>query len=516
MADNKQLDIYTRANIGILCGHLESVLEALSGSWSDLFWAYLKIQIDIRVESEIRSCSTKSYIEMPDTYWQCKMTLNEIFDELYAHKSPSVRTIAAHPSTIIQKYLILDDIPELMKHIDAWISDAKIDAQMLRFLTHVVLFMRQIGRQHQEDIADKVIKRYVEALIELGEHQLVAFYTAAVSHHMQVTLYARFLESVNETPRRKRALEEAFNVGLDVFAITCYTVEQMRNQLADAEEPAQLQGDCSAIDARRISALEWLTFYPEQKGELLWQSNAMIRTFLAENKIECVRKVFGMASPNELQQIIVYFGSSDNLPYREECSVKEYLCHQSYLLAVDGYNDWSRLYHNKPKEPQMTGANANFTERIAAEHKEQAFQSEMERWNLTVMEQTRMTSEVLYNVLLFPDKGFLIDPDMPGVPSNDGDGGEMDGDQWKHRAVQLGNLRKLCIPEVVLLLQQVLHATGNYKECVRLSDLLASETRQLYLVYSKQKFAELIGKLAESSLALMNEKMDPWGYSITS
>lgn len=519
MANSKQIDVYTRANVGILCGHLESVIDALGDSYSDLFWAYLKVQIDIRVESELRSCCTKSYVEMPDAYWQCKMSLNEIFDELHAHKSATIRTIATNPVTVIQKYLILDDIPELMKNIDLWISDAKIDAQMLRFLTHIVLFMRQIGRQHQEDIADKVIKRYVESLIALGEHQLIAFYTAAVSHHMQIQLYSKYLETLHETDERKLALNEAFNVGLNVFSIAYYTVEQIRNQYVDPNEPQQLQGDCSEIDARKISALEWLTFYPQQKGDLLWQTNSMIRTFLAENKLECVRKVFEIAVPDELQQTIVYYGSVENMPCREKCSIKEYLCHQSYLLAIDGYNDWSRCYHSKPKQPQVVAATANFTERIAAEHKVQAFETEIERWNLSVMEQTQITSEKLYNVLLFPDQ-FLIDPDSAKLPNTDdnmsGAAADDEDRQWENRRVQLENLRKLCIPEIVLLLQHILHATGNYKECVRLSDLLVSESRQLYAVYTKQKFGELIGKLAESSLALMNEKMDPWGYSISS
>lgn len=77
-------------------------------------------------------------------------------------------------------------------------------------------------------------------------------------------------------------------------------------------------------------------------------------------------------------------------------------------------------------------------------------------------------------------------------------------------------LRKLCIPEIILLLHKILHLTGNYKECVRLADEIASEQRELYKVYSKHKLAELLSKISESSLALMNEQLDPWGYTVTS
>lgn len=115
------------------------------------------------------------------------------------------------------------------------------------------------------------------------------------------------------------------------------------------------------------------------------------------------------------------------------------------------------------------------------------------------------TRDLLFAVLQFPDN-YLVDPDVEKLIDDD--------EPWSHRSIQLESLRKLCIPEVVLLLHKVLHLAGEYKECVRLADELANECRQLYKVYSKHKLAELIGKISESSLALMNEKMDPWGYAI--
>lgn len=389
MADNKSLDEYTRANVGILCGHLEAVLIPLGHSWVDLLWGYLKTQIDIRVEGEIRSCSTKSHLDMPEKYWSGKMSLEQIFDELSAHKSDTIRLTAENPVNVVQKFLILDDIPEMMRHIDAWISAGKIDSQMLRFLTHIVLFMRQIGRPHHEDVADRVIKAYVECLIELGERQSVAFYTVAVPAEVQLVLYSKFLQTIQNTEDRKLALEEASNVGLDIQAITCYTVESIRNEQFSENEQKQLCSYIGEMDLNKISALEWLTFYPEQRGELLWQANSMVRSFLAENKIECVRKTFKMVPQDSIQQIVANFGSRDMLPYKEQYSIKEYLCHQTYLKAIDGYNDWTKLYHSKPKEPLSLGSNANFTEKIAAEHKEQIYKSELERWNINLIDQTK-------------------------------------------------------------------------------------------------------------------------------
>lgn len=394
-AEKKSLDECFRAVVGVLCGHLESALVPLSHSWVDMLWVYLKVQIDIRVESEIRSGSIKSYLEMPEKYWNGKMSLEQIFDELGANENAVVHFSAESPVNIIQKYLILDDIPEMMKNINVWITESKVDAQMLRFLTHVVLFMRQVGRHHQEDIADKVIKAYVECLIEMGETNLVAFYTSAVAQELQTTLYSKFLLSQHDTIDRKAALEEALAVGLDVSNITRYTVETVRCQLEDDNSQYMASDGVSVFEEHKISVLEWLTFYHQQKGELLWQANAMLRSFLAEKKIECVRRTFKIIPTDTIPQIIRAHGSKDNLSYRDECSIKEYLCYETYLKAIDSYHKWTHLFHSKPKEPQVVPVKANFTERIASEHKEHAYKMELERWNMSVTEKSRGKSSSL-------------------------------------------------------------------------------------------------------------------------
>lgn len=390
MAENKKLNEFTRAYLGVFCGHLESLLNPLSNSWFDLLWAYLKVQIDIRVESELRSVSTTSYLDMPQKYWDNKMTLEGIFDELNAHKNASVRNIAKHHMTIIRKYIILDDIPELMRNVITWIDDIKNNGHFLRFITHIILFMRQIDRRHQDDIAEKVIQTYVEFLIqEIAEPSLIAFYTAALPAKQQIELYAKYLECVNETSQRKLALEEAFNCGLDVDMITDHAVHTIRlkNPSIDSERP--LTGTITALDEEKISSLEWLSFNPDQCGELLWHTNALVRLFLGENNVEGVRKALKMIPQNIVSQIYSNHGGKDNLPALVECSIHEYLCHVSHLVAQESYNDWLSVFHNKPKEPTLVSSNAHFTERMASEHKEQAYINELERWKLNLMELTQ-------------------------------------------------------------------------------------------------------------------------------
>lgn len=398
MAENTQINEYTRAYLGVFCGHLDALKAILHTSWFDLLWAYLKVQIDIRVESELRENSSKSYIDMPAKYWNNKMSIEEIFNELSTRDN--IREVAEDKMTIIRKYLILDDVPELMRNIDTWLVDLKNDGQMLRFITHVVLFMRQIGRQHQQpdDIGNKVIKAYVEYLMsESSESMLVAYYTAAVSPSMQIDLYARFLQKIDEArfskqideaDERKLALEEAYNNRLDVHKIVCHMVQTVCLAQASTVDGKELTGSVSTLDKKKISALKWLTLHSEQSSDLLWFANALVRNFLGENKVESIREIFAIIPQDVVQRVQDNYGSKDFIPAKVECSIFEYACYLLYVNALDSYSDWLRVFHSKPKEPETLSANAPFTDRMANEHKKQTYLSDIECWRRNLIERT--------------------------------------------------------------------------------------------------------------------------------
>lgn len=507
MADSRKIDDYSRAIAGALCGHLESLTNVNGESWWDLLWAFLKVQIDIRVESEIRSCCVRSYCSMPESYWNGKMSLEQIFAELEASNSLNVKTAAKTTIATIQKFLILDDITGLMDHINKTLND-DVPPQMLRFLAHLVLFIRQIGRNHHEDIGDRTIRSYVQCLMKLGDAQLVAFYTAALPVAQQIKLYSEFLETVAESSR-KHCMDEGQSHGLDIGEIAKVTVERILNELEDTESSQLLKGQLSEMDKKKISSLELLTYNHEQRGELLWQANTLMRYFMAQDKVEAVRKAFTLVPSDSIQVLVQFHGGKNNLPVKTECAVREYLCHQTYLAAVDGYNDWIEFFYNKkPKEPQSLKTK-NVTEKFAVEHQEQLFQQDMARWQVTLKEQTRITKDLLYNVLLFPENGWLVDPEEITVTYTS----ESDVQMWENRKFQMENLRKLHIPEVVSLLHKMLTLAEEHHDCLKLCDELAAEQNQLYTVFSKHKLAEFIAKIAESSLSLMNRKFDPFGYS---
>lgn len=86
------------------------------------------------------------------------MTLDEVFEKISATRDNRIRDEANSPDHLIQKYLILDQIPQLMKEMETWIMSKNISPQFLRFLAHLVLFLKQIGHSQRDDIADKVLE----------------------------------------------------------------------------------------------------------------------------------------------------------------------------------------------------------------------------------------------------------------------------------------------------------------------------------------------------------------------
>lgn len=509
MAESKKLDDYTRAVAGSLSGNLDSLLNVCNESWWNLLWAYLKVNIDIRVESEIRSCCARNYCEMPEKYWDSKMSLERIFAELDGNKNLNVKATARTSFAIIQKFLILDDIKSLLEHMNEVLETEDATPQMLRLFAHLVLFIRQIGRGHQEEIGDRIIRSYVQCLMKLGDAQLVAFYTAALPSNQQIQIYSEFIENIPEASRRRNCLEEGQSHGLDIAQITKVTVERIQAKVENSDEGKMLTGEMSDLDKKKISSLDLLAFQQEQRSELLWQANAMIRYFMAQHKIEAVKRAFQMVPSDSIQVLVQLYGGKNKLPTKSECSIREYLCHQTYLAAIDGYNDWIEFFYNKKPKPPVNAQGRNFTEKAASEHQEQLYMQDLARWRSVLKDKTVTTRDLFYHVLLFPEKGWLIDAEELKVEFTT----DEDVAEWEHRKIQMDSLRKLHIPDIALLLHKILTLANEHRECIKLCDELASEQNQLYTVFSKHKMSELLAKMAESSLALMNEKLDPFGFS---
>lgn len=251
----------------------------------------MKGLLDVKVEAEVRDTMPKDYTAMPEEYWKNNISLEEIFKELHASKNELIRAQANKPDHLIQKYLILDQIPKLMEEVESMIDLGTCEPQFLRFLAHLILFLRQIGKNTKDKIGDKVLQAYVRILIRMGDPILIAFYTATLPQDDQISNYASYLESVTDYEQRKRCLTAAENANLNVEAITKKVVESICQKNTEIKSD-DLKSAIIDADMEKINALDWVIFYQSQREEALWQTNALIRYFLTNEKLDAARKAF--------------------------------------------------------------------------------------------------------------------------------------------------------------------------------------------------------------------------------
>lgn len=480
------LNAFEKAAMAAYCGYLEGILPVCN-DWEDTLWAYMRTIVDVRVEREIRECVTRfePYASLPTEYWAQMMSLNEVFNDLESSKRDTVRRESQLKEHIIQKYIILDEIPRLLQCLDEWVDNPAVNPHFLRFAAHLALFIDQVGVGLKRDSVQKVLEAYIKHLMDMKETQLVAYYVGKANLSSQVHLYASYLEHIVDNEMRKQSLQYAEDSNLDVYAITKQVVENIRNYPHDVNAYGDLQHKLTESDKVKISALDWILFYENQQLEALKQTNALIFTFLTLSKLDAAQLAFNKIPVQCLQDVL----PASKEDARINRIVKEFLSYKAYLNAHEAFNEWFRQSCSRPQRPADLPETAQFAETVAHQHRMSQFKAETERWKLTMEHLSKTAKSLLYNVLLFPE-GWLADA-----------GSDSD------------YLRSKCIPEIVLLLYTVLYESEMYEEAVQLADTIASEKYGLYKVYSKEKLGEILEKLCESSVALLNAKKDPWGSS---
>lgn len=93
------------------------------------------------------------------------MDIEEVFSELAASKDTRIRNDALKMAHKVQQYLIMDQVGTLMDEMEQWIKlNTEQKLQSLRFLSHLVLFLRLIGRAEKDHIGDAVLCAYVKVI----------------------------------------------------------------------------------------------------------------------------------------------------------------------------------------------------------------------------------------------------------------------------------------------------------------------------------------------------------------
>ncbi|KAM8971978.1 nuclear pore complex protein Nup107 [Pelodytes ibericus] len=509
MAEDEQFNRYERAIYATLSGNLKQLLPVCD-TWEDTVWAHFRVMVDSLVEQEIRSTviSYSEADELPREYFEANWSLEGVFEELQATDKKRVLEENKEHYHIIQKFIILADVDGLMEEFRVWLSKGKslLLGHLLRFMTHLILFFRTLGLQTKEDVCEEVLKTYIERLINEKHIELIAFYASHLPHDLAICQYATFLENVTEPDQRHQCLELAKEAGLDVASITKAVVENTRKkdtgEFIHHDLAPALDSGTSEEDRRKIDVIDWLVFDPAQRAEALKQSNAIMRNFLASKKHEAAKDVFGKIPQDSIAEIYSQWeeqAMDSALPAEDDNAIREHLCIRAYLEAHEAFNEWFKHVNSPPQKPALVGQ--SFTEKVAHEHKEKKYEMDYGIWKSHLDVLTTDAKEKIYNVLLFVDGGWMVDV-------------REDAEDDPERSHQMVLLRRLCLPMMCFLLHTVLHNTNQYQECLRLADMVSSEHQKLYKVFSKTEMKNLLQKLRESSLRMLDQQLDPLGYEI--
>ncbi|XP_077400650.1 nuclear pore complex protein Nup107 isoform X2 [Vanacampus margaritifer] len=507
MAEEEQINRYERAIYACLSGNLKPVL-AVCESWEDCVWAYFRVMVDTLVEKHLMSSGMahQEVDALPREYLEANWTMEKVFEELQASESKRVLEETQEHYHVIQKFVILRDLDGLLEEFSDWLmASPALPSHLMRFMSHLLLFFRSMGLALKEDVCVDVLKAYVSLLIRDQQTDLVASYVSQLPADLATTQYAVFLETVSQPELRPRCLQLATEAGLDVAAVTKLVVETVRER-DDTEfmpHSQTLETGTTLEDQQKIDVIDWLLFDSAHRAEALKQSNAIMRRFLALEKHDAAKAVFSKVPADFLREICsdwLGFSHMSPLPAEDQNAIREHLCIRAYLEAHEAFIDWFSHSSSAPQKP-TPAPEVKFTERVANEMREKEYQAALSAWSGRLDVLTQDVKERIYNVLLFVNGGWMVD-------------NVQDSEQGAERRHQMSALRSLCLPRLSFLLLSVLQSSSRHQEALQLADIISSDRYGLYQVFSKEELRRFLQKLRESSLALLDQGLDPLGYEL--
>eukprot|EP00794_Sanderia_malayensis_P019926 gene19926-21878_t len=497
MCEDDGISMHEKAIYAALSGNLKQLLSVLE-SWDDCLWAFFRVLVDTKVEQELSAIHDldTDYVQLHAENED--LTTEKIFQELESHQSKCVKNEGKEPFHLIQKYLILDEPKNLLKTIkDNVDGKGMVSVHMLRFMTHAVIFFQTVGLDIDDALYTKVIRRYIEVLIEKDQGDQVAVYASKLSPDDQIEIYCQFLMQIDNLQDRQHYLELARNSRLDVQAISKAVVEGIREN-----NPSDLtQGGAETDgDRRKIDAIDLLTIESSRRIDAVIQANAIILGFLASKKLELANEVFKKLPEDSIDVIHQEWeknAATPDLPHEYENAIKEHLCIKAYLYAHDAFNSWFEHFNYKAPTKPARHKISNFKDQIAYEETMNEYNGRYQMWKKHLGSHVENVSDKIYNVLLFPE-GWMIDSHP--VANDPG------------RAHQIDLLRQIAIPMLCFMLHSVLHSSEQYKECLQLADTIQAEQHKLYSVFKREDLKKLLGLFKDSSLALLNLNKNLMGF----
>ena len=481
MTMDPKMPLYFRAAYAALCGNI-SVLKSVCSTWEDLLWAYMRCLVDTMVEQRIREVLPKPQCELPAFYWTNKVEIDEVLDAVNSTNLNNEESFKdAKVFHEVQKYLILNQIQDLLQTVDQWSDLASLnDSEILRFFAHLVVILRRLdSAAGLTPLGLKCVKRYCEFLMETNHIQQVAWYVAQLQHEDQVDLYSQFLTTLHHEADKRLSLSLAVENSLPIHEILTQVVTKIHDLETEesADEIMELQ-----LISRKIEAISWLLYDPKQMDEAVEKANLLIRKLKATGKDESAQAAFEKLPDNAGDAILLQceLGELDD---RQRLIVREYLSWSAYFIAKLAFDRWFRHYNKeRPIEPKSQNSQ-HLTHKVTLEKQIQQYKINLEQWKATQEALALEAQDKLMAVLTFSE-GWLAEPE---------------DDE------ELAYLRKVCIPEVVLLCHTVLHTIKDYKKAMALADVVASEVHGLYECFHKENMRIFLNKIKQSAVCNLEQ-----------
>ncbi|XP_003739397.1 nuclear pore complex protein Nup107 [Galendromus occidentalis] len=554
--NDERVSVPERAIYAALCGNLEMLLP-MCPTWEDQLWAHLKTLVDVAIELHLRNARGADLGPLPDDYPKENETLQQILSGLEARVELEGQDFFRQ----IHKFLMLQDVDGLidfMYNFCVEISDVEnhgsLPGHHLRLMANLALFLKY-SRNLQQSVEkiDLIVAFYVQRLIDEEIFDIVPKYVLHLPDVLRETCYLRLLTVLQDLTEKER-LDIILAAQRQDIAIFKYIMKFVYDAIHCGNDNAEARDEVTGEDLEKNDALKWLFAQPGHsllgmkyvnsalRNAIMKQRPSVARSIIALVPQDSVRELAAMAVQTERDSMtsarddsVMSVGGmiqpdsdgDENMGYPTRTPVddveaktgeykkclKEYLCAQEYLEALQSFNEWFQHYHReRPVESVAANTDASSARgALSNEFAKRALASKMETWKATLGGLCDRASRHLKCILNYPDGGWMCDPSDEIVD----DDIEMDAslEFESRRRKELQALRRICIPQVTSLLQTVLHGTGRYAESMAIANLIAHEDSCLYNEFSKDDLAQFLVKVQESAVELLKVpgNMDPYG-----
>eukprot|EP00727_Mastigamoeba_balamuthi_P007723 m51a1_g3571 putative nuclear pore complex protein nup107 (805) ;mRNA; f:1097170-1100479 len=510
---------WERATYGVLSG-LWGHAVPVCASWRDWAWVLLRVMYDAEADRAVShlgaapdgdcdyaGCRTDAAASGADG---CDELMSSVAWASYGEAFRVVESSASHAVLAdpharayhrLQEMLIAKPEGELLDSLRRWaLSEPPRTVRSsyaLRVATHIALVLLHDkfdaeDAAARDDVPESVlqlIEDYVAHLVDAGKNDVVARYASFLPAPRATAVYVKFLSRQRDRDERYRLLALAEAAGLPSQPIAKAAAEESE-AVADEESRACAPKDAAvanplcdpAVAEAKIRSVEWLCFDKSMIVDALLQANRTTREFIKAGNLQAAAKLVGTEQwRGQLQTLPKEFLFPESLTYTEDPSYKsvltERLSLQAYVLAHLSYDEWAANNALPLPRPSMQHRGTDAASRLVWRREKDTYDVVAQQWKARDEDLAHAAETSLRNALCFA-QGFL------SLPSSD-----------DHESIT--ELRMVCVPRMVKMLQNIYSKTGNTVECSALPFLVAEEPRNLHDAFDKEALRSFISAHCE-------------------